>query len=56
LIWRNGVLYETPGQTGKSDIRRVRLIDGKPIKTVNLPSGVFGEGMTDWRNELISIT
>jgi glutaminyl-peptide cyclotransferase len=56
LIWRDGVLFETTGQFGKSDIRRVRLVDGKPLKTVKLPPEVFGEGMTDWHNELISIT
>jgi glutaminyl-peptide cyclotransferase len=56
LIWRDNVLYETTGQLGKSDIRRVRLSDGKALKTVKMPPEVFGEGVTDWQNELISIT
>jgi glutaminyl-peptide cyclotransferase len=56
LIWRNGMLYETTGQFGRSDIRRVRLSDGKSQKLVKLPPEVFGEGMTDWKDELISIT
>ncbi len=56
LIWRDGFLFETTGQFGKSDIRRVRLADGKPLSVTKLPAEVFGEGMTDWHDELISIT
>ncbi len=56
LFIRDGVLFESTGLEGKSDIRRVRLSDGKVIKSSKLPANLFGEGMVDWGQELISIT
>lgn len=56
LIWRDGHLYESTGHVGRSTIRKVRLEDGKPLQNVAIPPTLFGEGITDWGNEIISIT
>jgi glutaminyl-peptide cyclotransferase len=56
LLFYGGDLYESTGQVGRSEIRRVRLRDGKVLKSTALPSNMFGEGMTRWRGDLISIT
>lgn len=56
LIFRDGALYESTGENGESQIREVRLEDGKVLRSVDLPYVYFGEGMTDWGDELISLT
>lgn len=56
LIYRDGALYESTGENGESQIREVRLEDGKVLRAVDLPYRFFGEGMTDWGDELISLT
>jgi len=56
LIWRDGALYESIGLEGRSEVRRVRLIDGKVEKRATIPAAQFGEGLATWRNQLISLT
>lgn len=56
LIYSDGVLYESTGLVGRSSVRRVRLSDGKVLQSVAVPRPHFGEGMTDWQSDLISIT
>lgn len=56
LIFLDGQLYESTGQNGESQIRAVRLEDGKVLRAVDLPYRYFGEGMTDWGDDLISLT
>jgi len=56
LLFRDGYLYESTGLNGRSSIRKVNLEDGRVLKQKDLPAEYFGEGMTDWKNELISIT
>ena len=56
LIFKNGVLYESTGQRGRSSIRKVRLEEGKILQKVDLPDSVFGEGLTEWQDSLISVT
>jgi len=56
LIFLDGWLYESTGQNGKSDIRQVNLADGKVVRSVSLPSRYFGEGMTHWGKELVSLS
>jgi glutaminyl-peptide cyclotransferase len=56
LLMHDGLLYESTGRTGQSDIRKVRLSDGKVLKSVRLSSDLFGEGIADWKDELISVT
>lgn len=56
LLWHDGALYESTGLEGRSDIRRVRLEDGKVLQRTALPSALFGEGMALWKRDLVSIT
>ncbi len=56
LIWRDGTLYESVGYEGRSDVRRVRLSDGKVLARAAIPASEFGEGLAAWKNELISLT
>jgi glutaminyl-peptide cyclotransferase len=56
LLYRDGILYESTGREGQSDIRKVRLSDGRVLKSVRLAPTLFGEGITDWKDELISVT
>ena len=56
LFWLNGALYESTGQVGQSNIRRVRLKDGAVLQSQAIAPSMFGEGMVNWGNELISIT
>ena len=56
LIFLDGSLYESTGQNGASEIRQVSLADGKVVRSVALPSRYFGEGMTHWGKELISLS
>lgn len=55
LFWLDGHLYETTGEVGKSTLRQVNLEDGRVLKSVDLPR-VFGEGSTNWGDQIISIT
>jgi len=56
LIFLDGVLYESTGQHGHSQIREVRLKDGKVLRSISLDKAYFGEGMTNWHGDLISFT
>lgn len=56
LIFRDGSLYESTGLVGRSTIREVRLEDGKVLRSVALPASLFGEGIVDWKGQLISVT
>lgn len=56
LIFENGHFFESTGHIGQSTIRRVRVADGSVLKQVSLPSPLFGEGLTKWKGELVSLT
>ncbi|MGF7146511.1 glutamine cyclotransferase [Sphingomonas zeicaulis] len=56
LIYRDGALIESTGLVGQSTIRRVRIEDGQVLQRIDIPAGLFGEGITDWKSELVSIT
>ena len=56
LLYRDGRLYESSGLEGRSTIRQIRLEDGAVLRSVALPPNLFGEGIVDWGNELISLT
>ena len=56
LLYLDGALYESTGQIGRSTIRRVRLEDGTVQQSVNIPEGLFGEGLVNWGDQLINIT
>lgn len=56
LIWSDGALYESVGKEGQSEVRRVRLADGKVLARAAIPAAQFGEGLARWRDQLVSLT
>ena len=56
LFFRDGFLFESTGLEGQSSINKVIVETGKIVRSVKLPRALFGEGIVDWRNEIISIT
>jgi glutamine cyclotransferase len=56
LVFVNGMLYEGTGLRGRSSIRMVDLNTGKVLQEHNLPAQYFGEGLTDWKNNLVELT
>jgi glutamine cyclotransferase len=56
LFYRGGRLYESTGLNGRSSIREVDLEDGRVLRSVDVDSRYFGEGIVDWGSELVSLT
>ncbi len=56
LFFLDGSLFESTGQPGASDIREVRVKDGKVLRRVALEPYYFGEGIVDWGGTLVSLT
>jgi len=56
LFYLDGHLYESTGQFGRSTIRRVRIADGRVLQSVAIPPGQFGEGIVNWRDQIVSLT
>ena len=56
LFYLNGELFESTGMPGKSDVRRVRLVDGKVLQSRALDPKLFGEGIVNWGPEMVSLT
>ena len=56
LFVHDGALYESTGREGQSDIRKVRLKDGKVIQRRTLEPRYFGEGIVNWGDRIISLT
>lgn len=56
LFYLDGALYESTGREGQSDIRKVRLEDGKVLRRVKIPPQYFGEGIVAWKGQILSLT
>jgi glutamine cyclotransferase len=56
LLWHDGALFESIGLEGRSEVRRVRLEDGKVLARATLPADQFGEGLALWNDTLVSLT
>lgn len=56
LIYIDGFLYESTGLEGRSSLRKVDLSTGQVLQKYDLPSDIFGEGLTDWGSNLIQLT
>uniref|UniRef100_A0A7C9CPL4 Glutaminyl-peptide cyclotransferase n=1 Tax=Opuntia streptacantha TaxID=393608 RepID=A0A7C9CPL4_OPUST len=52
----NGTLYESTGLYGRSSVRRVALQTGKVEAQHNMPSSLFGEGLTLLDERLYQVT
>jgi glutamine cyclotransferase len=54
LLIRDGWLYESTGYDGRSFIRKKELVTGRTVQSVQIPPGLFGEGIVDWGDKLYS--
>ena len=45
LLWHDGGLWESAGQYGRSELRRVELESGRVLRRVALPAEMFAEGL-----------
>jgi glutamine cyclotransferase len=56
LLWADGVLYESTGLYGHSDVRRVDLRSGRVLASHALPASRFGEGLALFKGRLYQLT
>jgi glutamine cyclotransferase len=56
LVFEDGYLYESTGRYGFSSLRKIRLETGEILKQVPLPSNLFGEGITIYKDRIIQLT
>jgi glutamine cyclotransferase len=56
LIYTGGFLYESTGRQGQSSIRKVDLTTGRVIQQHAIDGPLLGEGLTEWRGQLIQLT
>lgn len=56
LIWHDGALYESVGQYGRSNLRKVELESGKVLRRAEVPEEFFAEGMTLLKGKLFQLT
>src|SRR5499427_6755434 len=56
LIYTGGFLYESTGRQDQSSIRKVELKTGRVIQQRALGDRFLGEGLTEWRGQLIQLT
>ena len=56
LIYVGGQLYESTGQLGRSELRRVDLETGRILDAVTLPNDRFGEGLALLGDKLYQLT
>lgn len=56
LFYLDGFLYESTGQVGQSTIRKVRIEDGFVLQSRSILPSLFGEGIVNWNDQIISLT
>ncbi len=56
LVWADGVLYESVGQLGRSELRRVALATGATEASTALAGVEYAEGLALVDNRLIQLT
>lgn len=56
LIFHDGKLLESTGQTGRSSLRRVEMETGKVLQKVDVQSPYFAEGMTLLNGKIYQLT
>jgi glutaminyl-peptide cyclotransferase len=60
LVWSGGALYESTGRYGQSKLLRVDPESGEALARVDLPPGLFGEGLAlvpgPGRGRLVQLT
>ena len=56
LFYLDGFLYESTGLEGHSSVRKERIETGEVVEKHDLPPEYFGEGIINWKNQLIQLT
>ncbi len=56
LEFKDGFLYESTGEYGVSDVRKVDLATGKPAVTTKMEARFFGEGLTILNGKIYQLT
>lgn len=56
LLVHEGVLYESTGLEGRSDVRQTDLATGRVLRRAELPPDYFGEGIAILRDRLYQLT
>jgi glutaminyl-peptide cyclotransferase len=56
LVYDDGILYESTGEYGHSDLRRIDIATGRILASVPLPSDRFGEGLALYDGRLYQLT
>eukprot|EP01138_Halocafeteria_seosinensis_P007970 gb/GECG01008143.1/.p1 GENE.gb/GECG01008143.1/~~gb/GECG01008143.1/.p1 ORF type:complete len:346 (+),score=32.27 gb/GECG01008143.1/:1-1038(+) len=56
LTFHNGSMYESTGQYGLSELRKVDLESGTVMDSRKIPGNRFGEGMCIWKDKIIQLT
>ena len=56
FFYRDGHFYEGTGRNGHSSVIVTDPATGKVLQQHDLPSGYFGEGIVDWRDNLLEWT
>jgi glutamine cyclotransferase len=56
LLFADGVLYESTGRRGQSQVRRVELETGRVLTATSLPANRFGEGLALLDGKLYQLT
>lgn len=56
LFFHDGRLFESTGGNGSSFIREVDLATGQTLRERRIDSRYFGEGITDWGGQIVSLT
>lgn len=56
LFYLKGDLFESTGIPGQSNVRRVRLKDGVALQSKAIAPNLFGEGIVNWGDEIVSLT
>lgn len=56
LLWADGTLYESTGQTGRSSLRKIDLQTGKVLKQKDLPDDIFAEGLALANDQFFQLT
>ncbi len=56
LLYRNGFLYESTGQYGRSSLRKVEYKTGKVLQKKDVPKEFFAEGITIFNDKIYQLT
>jgi len=56
FFYRDGMFFESAGMPGASRIVARPLSSAKPLRAVGIDPRLFGEGIIDWGDQLISLT